>query len=317
VRQNNQLVMPNKIRIVIVGIGGVGGYFGGLLSKEYANGNDIEVVFVARGEHLNEIQNNGLTVIKGHESFITKPYLATDDYNKIGVADYIVICTKSYDLKQTIEKLKPLINHKTILLPLLNGVSASDEILEILPNANVLKGCAFIVSKIKSPGIIENSGNIQKLSFGMDGTLSDEVLHLKDLMLNAAIDVKVSDKISTAIWEKFIFISPTATSTSYFDSSIGKVLEENLETVLNLIEEVKNLALAKGIIISDDISGKTLNMMQSMPYEVTSSMHRDYLNQKRQTEVESLTGYIVREAQKNGITTPAYYKLYAGLLNKE
>jgi 2-dehydropantoate 2-reductase len=76
------------------------------------------------------------------------------------------------------------------------------------------------------------------------------------------------------------------------------VLEENLETVLNLIEEVKNLALAKGIIISDDISGKTLNMMQSMPYEVTSSMHRDYLNQKRQTEVESLTGYIVREAQK-------------------
>ena len=308
--------MPNKTRIVIVGIGGVGGYFGGLLSKKYSNGNDVEVVFVARGEHLKEIQNKGLTVIKGSENFVTKPYLATDDYNKIGVADYIIICTKSYDLKQTIEKLKPLISHGTILLPLLNGVSASDEILKILPHANVLKGCVFIVSKIKSPGIIENSGNIQKLSFGMDGPIGEAVLQLKDLMFDAGIDVTVSDKISTAIWEKFIFISPTATATSYFDSTIGKVLEEHLETVLELIEEVKKLALAKDVTISDDISDKTLNTMKSMPYEVTSSMHRDYLNQKQQTEVESLTGYIVREAEKLGIAAPTYQKLYEGLLKK-
>ncbi|MGQ7853601.1 ketopantoate reductase family protein [Pedobacter sp. WC2501] len=308
--------MLNKTRIIIVGIGGVGGYFGGLLSKQYAGGNNVEIVFVARGEHLNEIQKKGLTVINGNESFVTQPYLATDDYSKVGLADYIIICTKSYDLKQTIGELKPLIGHNTILLPLLNGVSASDEILEILPHVNVLKGCAFIVSKIKSPGIIENSGNIQKLSFGMDGSLSDEVLHLKDLMVDAGIDVTVSDKISTAIWEKFIFISPAATSTSYFDSTIGKVLEENIETVLKLIEEVKSLALAKGVTISDDISGKTLATMKLMPYEVTSSMHRDYLNQKPQTEVESLTGYIVREAEKFGIAAPTYLKLYEGLFKK-
>ncbi len=309
--------MPNKTRIVIVGIGGVGGYFGGLLSKKYNSANDVEVVFVARGEHLNEIQKKGLTVINGNESFITQPFLVTDDYGKIGIADYVIICTKSYDLKQTIEKLKPLINHKTVLLPLLNGVSASDQILETLPHANVLKGCAFIVSKIKSPGIIENSGYIQKLSFGMDGPLSDAVLQLKNLMFDAGIDVTVSDKISTAIWEKFIFISPTATSTSYFDNTIGKVLEENLQTVLKLIEEVKNLALAKGVTISDDISDKTLNTMKSMPYEVTSSMHRDYLNQKPQTEVEALTGYIVREAEKLGMATPTYHKLYEGLLKRK
>jgi len=308
--------MLNKTKIVIVGIGGVGGYFGGLVSKRYANGNDVEVVFVARGEHLNEIQNKGLTVINGNESFVTKPHLATDDYSKIGLADYIIICTKSYDLKQTIGQLKPLIDHNTVLLPLLNGVSASDEILEILPQAKVLKGCAFIVSKIKSPGIIENSGNIQKLSFGVDGPLNDEALHLKNLMCDAGIDVTVSDKISTAIWEKFIFISPMATSTSYFDSTIGKVLEENTETVLSLIDEVKNLALAKSITVSDDISAKTLATMKSMPYEVTSSMHRDYLNQKPQTEVESLTGYIVREAEKFGIAAPVYYKLYEGLIKK-
>ena len=83
--------MLNKTKIVIVGIGGVGGYFGGLLSKKYSSGNDVEVVFVARGEHLKEIQNKGLTVIKGNENFVTKSYLATDDYNIIGHANFIII----------------------------------------------------------------------------------------------------------------------------------------------------------------------------------------------------------------------------------
>jgi len=308
--------MRNKTRIVIVGIGGVGGYFGGLLAKKYNSGNEVEIIFVARGEHLEEIQRNGLTIVDGNESFITKPHLATDDYSKIGLADYIIICTKSYDLKQTIEKLKPLIHHKTILLPLLNGISASDEILEILPTANVLKGCAFIVSKIKSPGLIENSGNVQKLSFGVDGTLNDGILYLRELMVNAGLELTVSDQISTAIWEKFIFISPTATATSYFDTPIGKVLDENLDTVLSLIAEVKNLALAKGITISEEISDKTLHAMGSMPYEVTSSMHRDYMNKKPETELEYLTGYVVRESEKLGISTPTYHKLYQALLKK-
>lgn len=308
--------MRSSKRIVIVGIGGVGGYFGGLLAKKYTDSNEVEIIFVARGEHLDEIQRNGLTIVDGNESFITKPHLATDDYSKIGLADYIIICTKSYDLKQTIEKLKPLIDDKTILLPLLNGVSASDEILALLPNANVLKGCAFIVSKIKSPGVIENSGNVQKLSFGVDGTLNDGVLYLKELMINADIEVTVSDQISTAIWEKYIFISPTATATSYFDTPIGKVLDENLDTVLSLIEEVKNLALAKEININREISDKTLHTMQSMPYGVTSSMHRDYLNKKPETELEYLTGYVVREAEKFGISTPTYHKLYEGLFKK-
>lgn len=305
--------MAKKIKIVIVGIGGVGGYFGGLLSKKYAGSAAAEIVFVARGEHLRQIKQDGLKVITGSESFITRPDLATANFDEIGVADYIFICTKSYDLKQTIEQLRPCIGKDTFVLPLLNGVDANDMITAILPEATVLKGCAFIISRLKSAGVIENSGNMAKISFGLDGPLTESVLQLNDLCRDAEIEVNCTEKISVAVWEKFIFISPTATATSYYDKTIGEVLASHSDVAKQLINEIKNLALAKGIAISNDISEKTFGTMQSMKYEATSSMHSDYLNKKPETELESLTGYVVREAAKYNVETPTYNKFYKGL----
>lgn len=306
--------MEKKVKIVIVGIGGVGGYFGGLLAKKYAGKGFVEIVFVARGEHLSTIKTNGLKVIHGEETFITSPDLATNRFEEIGIADYIIICTKSYGLAQTLDNLKPCIAPETVLLPLLNGVDAFEIINSHFPENTVLKGCAFIISRLKSAGVIENSGNVQKISFGLDGALTPAVLLLKAICSDAGIVVNCSDKISTAVWEKFIFISPTATATSFYNKTIGEVLLHHSYEVKLMIEEIKSLALAKGITLSDDISEKTLGIMKSMKYEATSSMHRDYLDQKPETEVESLTGYIVREAAKYGLETPAYTHFYAGLI---
>ena len=101
-------IKKNRINIFdhkIYGIGGVGGYFGGLLAKQFSESNEIEIYFLARGENLKQIQKNGLKVIKGDTQFIVKPKLATDNANEIGIADYIILCTKSYDLEKTIEQL--------------------------------------------------------------------------------------------------------------------------------------------------------------------------------------------------------------------
>jgi 2-dehydropantoate 2-reductase len=306
--------MAKKVRIIIVGIGGVGGYFGGLLANKYAGKGAVEIVFVARGEHLSAIKTNGLKVLKGDETFIANPDLATDRFDEAGLADYIIICTKSYGLNQTLDSLKPCIAPHTVLLPLLNGVDAYDIINRHFPENVVLKGCAFIISRLKSAGLIENSGNVQKISFGLDGALTPAVLLLNEICRHAGIEVNCSDKISTAVWEKFIFISPTATATSFYNKTIGEVLLHHSHELKLLIAEIKSLALAKGISLGDDITEKTFNTMKSMKYEATSSMHRDYLGQKPETEVESLTGYIVREAAKWGIETPAYTHFYAGLV---
>ena len=120
--------MLDKTKIVIAGIGGVGGYFGGLLARSYAGNNDIEIYFIARGAHLNQIKNNGLKIIKGDIEFIAKPHLATDDPTEIGIADYIIVCTKNYDLEAILNQIAPCVGDNTVILPLLNGIIAVEKI---------------------------------------------------------------------------------------------------------------------------------------------------------------------------------------------
>ncbi len=304
-----------KTKIIIAGVGGVGGYFGGLLAKHFYDKEDVEINFVARGGHLKEIQKNGLKVIKGNTEFIAKPTLATDNPAEIGIANFIIITTKSYDLETIVQQLQPCINQDTIILPLLNGVDSKERINNILPDNTVLEGCAYIVSRLKQAGVIENSGNIQTLYFGLDKLIDKRLLLLESLFKEASIEAFLSDNISTIIWEKYIFISPTATATSYFDKCIGEVLtdKEKLKIVRALIEEVKQLAKAKDIFVSDDITEKTLNKLKALPFEATSSMHRDFKNNNPKNELLSLTGYIVYEGQKYSLDTPTYLTTYAEL----
>jgi 2-dehydropantoate 2-reductase len=309
--------MSKKVKIVVVGIGGVGGYFGGLLAKRYENNNEIEICFLARGEHLRKIMENGLKVIHGENEIIARPAMATDKTDEIGIADYILVCTKSYDLDATIEQLKPCINKNTVLLPLLNGVESVERIKKLLPETTVWEGTVYIVSQLKEPGVIENSGNTQKLSFGLDNTSNARLSFLKKIFQDAGIETVLSDKISTLVWEKFIFISAVGTATSYFNCSIGKILEENEENLHQLISEVTALAHANKIPVDPEIASITMNKLKMLSYNTTSSMHRDFKNRKPKTEVETLTGYVVLAGQRLGIETPAFVNAYNYLIAKK
>ncbi len=309
--------MSKKVKIVIAGIGGVGGYFGGLLAKKHENSDTIEICFLARGMHLEKIRTNGLKVIHGKTEFMARPSIATSNAREFGTADYILICTKGYDLNATIEQLKPCIDKDTIVIPLLNGVESVEQIKNILPDIAVSEGCVYIVSKLKEAGIIENTGINQKLFFGPGTLNNDRLLWLEKIMLEAGIEASLSDSILTIVWEKFIFIASIATATSYFNCSIGKLIEENEETLVQLIEEVKLIAVAKGISFNPDITNYIVNYNQLLPYDSTSSMHRDYQNLKSNTEFETLTGYIVRAGHELNIETPAFTKAYNYLINKK
>ena len=307
-----------KTKIIIAGIGGVGGYFGGLLANRFYDNENVEINFFARGQHLKEIQANGLKVIKGESEFIAKPTLATDNPVEIGISDFIIITTKSYDIEAVIKQLRPCINQDTIILPLLNGVDSKERIKDIFPDNIVLDGCAYIVSRLKQVGVIENSGNIQTLYFGLDNFVNDKLLLLENLLKEANIEISLSKNISTIIWEKFIFISPTATATSYFDKCIGELIADNekLKMTTTLIEEVKQIAKAKQIYVSDDITEKTVNKLKALPFETTSSMHTDFKNNKPNNELKSLTEYVIKEGRKYKLATPMYMEMYEELKKK-
>jgi 2-dehydropantoate 2-reductase len=301
-----------KTKIIVAGIGGVGGYFGGLLAKHFYGHPQVEVSFVARGAHLKQIQLSGLKVIKGPAGFIAKPALATDTPAEIGVADLVIIATKTYDLEAVMRQLQPCMDQSTVILPLLNGVDSRKKIKSMLPDSLVLDGCVYLVSRLKQAGIVENTGNIETLYFGPGNLAHNKLVLFESLFKEAGIEATLSTNIATVIWEKFIFISPTATATSFFNKCIGQVLadSESLDMIKALIDEVKQVAKASGITVSDDITEKTLAKLESLPFETTSSMHSDFKNNKPDTELQSLTAFVINEGQKYSLPTPMYSTMY-------
>ncbi len=302
----------NKTKIIVAGIGGVGGYIGGLLAKHFYESDEVEIYFLARGEHLKQIQANGLKVIKGDTQFIAKPKLATANANEIGIADYIILCTKSYDLEKTIEQLKPCIDSNTSLLPLLNGVDSAEKIKSILPNTTVFNGSVYIVSLLKEVGVVENIGNIQKLFFGIDNTSSDKLVLLENIFKQARIDATLTKNISSNVWEKFHLVGANSTATSYFKNSTGEILADKMksEFLLSLLNEVNQVALANGISFDKEMVAVTMEKLRSFPFESTSSMQRDFQKLNAKTELETITGFVVRAGQHFNIPTPTFKIAY-------
>lgn len=304
-------------KILVAGIGAVGGFFGGTLAHHYEDDNEVNIYFLARGEHLKKIQKQGLKVVHGENSFIAKPTASGSSVEEFGIMDFVLISSKSYDLENVIDKIGPCINKNTIIIPLLNGVDSRDRIQNKLPNNLVLDGCVYIISRLKEPGLVLNSGNIQKLFFGGNTHLNNRLTSFEKVLSNAGIEATYSNNISTVIWEKFIFVSSIATATSYFNQCLGKVLEnEKMRASLTLlIQEVSLLASAKNIQIDNHIVQKSLEKMESLPYETTSSLHSDIIKGSPNNELFSLCGFIVEESSKFSIFTPTYHTFYE-LLSK-
>lgn len=299
-----------KTRIGILGLGGVGGYFGGLLAKAYADSDAIEIVFIARGETKKAIAANGLKIILDESEMIVFPKLLSDDAEKIGKLDYLICATKTYDIETSFESIKDCITSKTIILPLYNGVDATERILNLFPENNVLQGCVYIVSMIQSPGVIKKIGHYEKLFFGSKNTSISSLKELQSIFENASIESYLVENIEETVWEKFIFISALASATTYLNENIGGILNNpnNKAIYISLLNEITAVALAKGLALPDDIVPQTIIKLEKTPKDATSSMHRDLLA-GRNTEVVSLTKYVVDQGVRFGVATPVYQKI--------
>ncbi|HZK68137.1 MAG TPA: 2-dehydropantoate 2-reductase [Paludibacter sp.] len=307
-----------KTKIVIVGLGGVGGYYGGMLAKQYADNPDIEIYFVARGAHLRKVQENGLTLITEKGTFLVHPTLATDDVTEIGTADYIIMTPKSYDLDATVAQIKPIVGSTTVILPLLNGIDNSDRIRTLLPGTEVWQGCCYIVARLNEPGVVESSGGVHRFNFGYEYKQSNErLIGFETLLKEAGIDATFHEKIMHVIWTKFFFISSTASLTSYFDVSFGALLtdETRKATLVSVLEELLLVANAEGAEIEHTVIDKVIHQLEKLPFETTASMHSDFKAGKN-TEVQGLTGSVIQLAKKHTIATPTYEKVYAELISR-
>ena len=299
----------HKIRIAFSGIGGVGGYYGGKLARYYHNSDVADIFFIARNEHLDAIRKNGLRVEEPTESFTAFPALATDQPSNIGVVDYLFLCTKSYDLEDNIQQLKPLIGEQTVIIPLLNGANISEQIQRILPSNEVWQGCVYIVSRRSEPGKICKYSENDQFYFGSLSGNKEKQVRLLSLLTAAGINAYNPENITDRIWKKFFRISTAATLTSYYNLPIGKVLDLHTDDLLALADEFIAVATAMGISFPPNSRDEIIEGQRKMPYNSTTSMHSDFLK-GTQTELESITGYIVQCAKDFNIEVPCYLRMY-------
>lgn len=316
------------VKIAIVGLGGVGGFIGGSLADHYMPGHGaVEVYFIARGETLRTVAENGLTVETPQRTFTARPTKVTDDASQIGVMDYVIYCTKSYDVEEGIRSVLSCIGPDTVVIPFLNGVDGAERIKQLLPCNEVWDGCVYIVSRIGTPGhIIADTGGYFYLFGSAQGSKrgvaqgsmqgsSPRIAQMSAIFAEAGIKAYAVEDIERQVWNKFGFISPMGTITSYTDKTYGGVMDDPAEKtrLLALIGEFTAVAHAKGVDIADDLSEDVMRRVGKLPWDATTSMQRDF-RAHHKTELEALTGYIVREGERLGVAVPTYRMMYDGLL---
>ncbi len=307
----------SQTKIVISGIGGVGGYVGGMLALHYEHSNEVSIHFFARGENEQQINHQGLLLDTPSGRQTAHPAQITSDAAQIGSADVIICCTKSYDLLQNLQQLKPCIHQKTVILPLLNGVNHRQEIQQVLPDNEVWEGCIYIIARLAPPGVVQVTSKIAQVYFGASDGSQEKMRYLEKLCQAAGIDAHYVDDIQYKIWEKYLFISSTATLTSYLDVPLGQIKghQTYVEQLQQLLGELIAVAKAKNIIFPDDIIEKTISRLDHASPDATTSMHSDF-HRGKNTEVEYLTGDVVRMGKTRHVAVPVYEKMYTALLHK-
>lgn len=283
-----------------------------MLATYYENSDDVDIYFIARGENLRVIRENGLQIKKSYKRISARPTLATDKPEEVGIVDYLFCCTKSYDLEDNIMALSPVIGPDTVIIPLLNGADISQRIQQVLPANKVWKGCVYIGARLVSPGHVEKFTLKDRLFFGSNEGDRERQQALRALLNSARILVTNPDDIELEIWKKFFMISTAATITSYFNEPINEVINNHIDLFITLGYELKSIAEAKGIQLPDDIVFTSIQSQKMMPNGSTTSMHSDF-RRGGNTEIETLTGYVIREAKVLGIRIPTYQLMYKGL----
>ena len=301
--------------IGIIGVGGVGGYFGGKLCRSRGNGQNI--FFLARGAHLEAIREHGLTVQTVSEgTFTCHPTLVSDDITEFPELDFCLITVKGFDLPEVLSDLKEKVTGKTVLLPLLNGIDIDAQVRAVFPEATVLPGTAYISSHIEKPGIVSQTGGPCKIIFGNDPhhpeTPPDEVIHLLEA---AGINHEWVEDPIAKIWEKFLFIAPASLVTACYDKTLGEVLAspELAGTVRAIMEEILRLAEKKGLHFSGEIAGNILEKARSFPADTRTSFQNDFAKPDKQDEREIFGGSVLRLCEQEGIDCPVTREIYQKL----
>ncbi len=299
------------MRIAVFGVGGAGGYFGGRLAQA---GEDV--VFVARGEHLQALRTHGLRVDSLKGNFILQPVQATDDPAQAGMVDVVLIGVKAWQVPEAAQAIRPLVGSETFVVPIQNGVEAPAELAAVLGAQHVLGGLAKILSYKVGPGHIRHAGMEPYIAFGeLDDRISERTERLRLAFKRAGVTVEIPSDIQAAIWDKFLLVVSWGGVGTVTRAPIGVLrsvpeIRQMLEQSMN---EIFAVAQARKITLPEDAINKAIALLDSLPPIGVTSLQRDIV-EGHPSELASWNGAVVRLGQEVGVATPLNAFIYHSLL---
>jgi 2-dehydropantoate 2-reductase len=283
-----------------MGSGGVGGYFGARLVK---GGADVH--FVARGSHLAAMRERGLAV-EGPEPIRLPKVSVTDDPKTIGPVDMVMFCVKLWDTEGAAHQLLPIMQPDTGLISFQNGVQKDDMLRPIFGDKALMGGVAYVGTSIGRPGVIAQTGPLQRLVFGeYDGRRSARVEAFHQACKRGGINAEISDDVRRSIWEKYVVLVAMSGATTAMRATIGPIRANPLtrQFLLDLAREVVAVGRAHGVALPADYAEQRIPFFDNWPPEMTTSMHHD-LQQGKPLEVRWLSGGVVDLGAAVGVPTP-------------
>jgi 2-dehydropantoate 2-reductase len=302
------------VRIAVVGVGGVGGYFGGRLAQAGA-----DVIFIARGDNLAALREQGLRIESIIGDAFVAPVQATDDPAQAGPVDMVLVATKTWQLDEAIDLMRPLIGPETGVVPLLNGVEASDRLAAALGESHALNGICYIFVARVAPGVVRHSGIHPLIIFGeRDNRRTARVEALRDWLERAGVRVTIPPDIDAEVWRKFVFGATTSGLGAVTRAPMGllRELPETRPLFIQGMREIVAVAQACGVALGEEAVTAALAQLDALPYETTASMQRDIMA-GRPSELEAQNGAVARLGAAAGVPTPLHTFIYATLLPQE
>lgn len=302
------------MRVAVYGPGGTGGYFGGRLAQAGEN-----VIFIARGEHLRAIRNNGLRVDSLKGDFLIHPAQATDSPVEVGGVDVVLLGVKAWQVPEAAEAMRPMIGPETVVLPTQNGVEAAAQLEAVLGRQHVLGGVAKIISFIAEPGYVKHVGAEPFLAFAeLDNTASERTERIRRMFESAGVLVKVPADIHAAIWEKFLMVAAWGAVGAATRVPVGVLRQvgESRQLLKRAMLEIRSVAEARQIKIPEGAVDKALSFIDALPESATNSLQRDIADGKP-SELQAWSGAVVRLGRESDVSTPVNEIIYHCLLPLE
>ena len=295
------------MRVLVVGAGAVGGYFGALLAR---GGHDV--AFVARGTNLSALRTQGLRVELGRETIRLAKPAAVENPAEAPPPDLVLVCVKSYDTAGVAAALRPAVRPETIVLSLQNGVENEDVLASVLGLPPLMLALTQIGVALTAPGVVEFSGRGNIVFGEPDGHESERARTAHAALVQAAIPAEIRADIRVAVWEKLAWNAGFNAVTTITRTTVAQVLAlpATRELVIAGMEEVDAVATALGVPVRRRRTARVVEDSISALPGFQTSMLQDLLRGRR-LEYDAITGAAIRAADRAGVAVPVNRALYA------